>query len=227
MKKYLVLTIILFSFYISYSSSHVEHYKNLNHLNYLLFFNDKPIGNHSFDFKKKGSLLHVKSNGNFKLDKMGINLMDYYTTSEEIYKNGQLIEFNSKTKQNNKEKYVQISLNKKNLLFIDGSSFKGETDKTTVVGTWWNHSIINKNQQISPISGRLLPQKVKYLGKETIKINNKNYNSLHFHFISDNSKPIEKKKLNIHVWYDEKSLLWLKSSYDKLGKWEYRLEDVR
>ena len=50
------------------------------------------------------------------------------------------------------------------------------------------------------------------------------YNALHFHFYSNDDKPFEKKKLNIHIWYDENSMLWLKSSYEKLGNWEYRLK---
>ena len=25
------------------------------------------------------------------------------------------------------------------------------------------------------------------------------------------------------VWYDAKTLLWIKASYEKLGTWEYRL----
>ena len=35
-----------------------------------------------------------------------------------------------------------------------------------------------------------------------------------------------KSKLNINVFYDEKTLLWIKMSYEKLGFWEYRLKKV-
>ena len=55
----------------------------------------------------------------------------------------------------------------------------------------------------------------------------KNYNTLHFHFFSDDEKPEKKKKLNMHVWYDSKTLLWLKASYNKIGKWEYRLLEIK
>ena len=33
----------------------------------------------------------------------------------------------------------------------------------------------------------------------------------------------EKKKLNTDVWYDEKTLNWIKASCEKMGKWEYKL----
>jgi len=95
-----------------------------------------------------------------------------------------------------------------------------------MVGTWWNHQIVKERKQISAISGRIISQKVKFLGKQDIQIDKKNYKALHFHFLSDDNKPLKEKKLNIHVWYDVDTLLWIKSSYDKFGKWEYRLKDI-
>ena len=35
------------------------------------------------------------------------------------------------------------------------------------------------------------------------------------------------KKINIKIWYNIEDLLWVKASYEKLGIWEYRLEDVK
>ena len=227
MKKYSALVLIFSIFIYSFASGHVSHYKKIKFLKYELFLNNKLIGKHIFDFKQEGDLFYVKSKGDFKVNKLGVVLMDYKTESEEVYKNGQLIEFHSKTSQNDKKKFAKIILNKKNKLSIDGSSYKGETDKTSLIGSWWNHEIIKNSKQISPISGRINKQKVNFLGKKDISINGKNYNALHFHFLSDNEKPADKKKLNIHIWYDSKNLLWLKASYDKFGKWEYRLIEVR
>ena len=110
---------------------------------------------------------------------------------------------------------------------VDGSSFKGKTDASSIIGSWWNHEIVKKTKQISPISGRVIQQKVKFLGKQDVSINGKDYKALHFHFLSDDNKPAKKKKLNMHVWYDTETLLWIKASYDKLGKWEYRLIEIR
>ena len=227
MKKYSILVFIILFFTINLASSHVSHYKKVKFLKYGLFFNNKLIGNHVFNFKQEGDLFYVNSKGNFKIDKLGVVLMDYKTESEEVYKNDQLIKYSSKTLQNNKEKFAKVILNKKNKLYVEGSSYKGETENTSMIGSWWNHEIVKISKQISPISGRINRQKVKFLGKKNISINGKNYNALHFHFLSDDDKPPKKKKLNMHVWYDSKTLLWIKASYDKLGKWEYRLMEVR
>jgi len=227
MKKYSILVFIILFFTINLASSHVSHYKKVKFLKYGLFFNNKLIGNHIFNFKEEGNLFYVNSKGNFKVDKLGVVLMDYKTESEEVYKNGQLIKYSSKTFQNDKEKFAKVILKEKNKLYVEGSSYKGETESTSMIGSWWNHEIVKNSKQISPISGRIIKQKVKFLGKENISVNNKNYNALHFHFLSDDNKPANKKKLNMHVWYDSETLLWIKASYDKIGKWEYRLTEVR
>ena len=225
MRKYL-LQIIVFYLILTFNSySLVEHYKNLNFLKYGLYFNDKLIGQHTFEFKKKDELLYVVGVGNFTVEKLGVLLFDFKTKSEEVYDKGQLINYSSKTTQNKKEKYSNIKFANDSLI-IDGSSFKGTAKKNLIVGTWWNHEIVQIGKQISPISGRLLPQKVSFLGKKDIKINNKSYRALHFNFLSDDDVSIDKKKLNINIWYDEESLLWIKSSYNKFGLWEYRLLEV-
>ena len=222
MRKYISLVIFIIFVLSSNVHSHVKHYKDLKFLKYGLYFNDKLIGNHTFKFEQKGEFLHVYGSGNFNVNKLGVTLFDFKTVSEEVFKKGKLVKYTSKTSQNAKEKFSNVKI-ENNKLLIDGSSFKGEAENNLLVGTWWNHEIIKFSKQISPISGRLLPQKVTFLGKKNIKINNKSYKTIHFYFSSDDELPIDKKKLNINIFYDEKSLLWVKSSYKKFGEWEYRL----
>ena len=225
MKKIIFFTILYFSLFINSLNGHVQHYLNLNYLEYDLFLNNEKIGSHIFKFEKNGKNIKITSNGSFVVSKLGVKLMNYSTISEELYHDNQLVKFKSNTKQNDKVKYVILNIDKDKLNFdINGSSFNGKANSSTIVGNWWNHEIVKKNEQISPISGRIIKQNVNFLGKEVLKINEKKYTALHFHFLSNDNKPINKKKINMHVWYDEKTLLWIKSSYDKFGKWEYRLK---
>ena len=86
-----------------------------------------------------------------------------------------------------------------------------------------NHSIVEANAQISAVSGRIIKQKVTFLGKETIKLGEESFDTLHFNFSSTDKKLDKDKKLNTDVWYDEKTLNWVKASFNKKGKWEYQL----
>ena len=115
----------------------------------------------------------------------------------------------------------------KNKLEIDGSSYKGDANIDFMVGTWWNHEIVKAKAQISAISGRIIEQKVIFLGKKNIKINNKNYEALHFKFLSSDESLPDNKKLNTDIWYDSNTLIWLKAQFIKQGNWEYRLKDYK
>ena len=163
MKK-LLLSIILIQFLIANLYGHVDHYAKYNYLEYELFRNNKSIGYHKFIFEREGKKLTILSDISFKITKLGVDLYKYAAKGEEKYNDGTFEGFKSKTDQNKKEKYVNISVDPqdKNLI-IDGSSFKGKADKEMIIGTWWNHEIIKKKAQISAISGRIIKQKLEFI----------------------------------------------------------------
>ncbi len=227
MKKYLLSIglIYLLSFNLN---AHVDHYSKYNYLEYELFRNNKSIGFHKYKFERKGSNLTINNEVSFNITKLGVNLYRYYAKGVEKYENGIFSGFNSTTNQNKKEKYVNISIDPtdKNLI-IDGSSFKGKANKDMIIGTWWNHEIVQKKAQISAVSGRIIEQKVEFIGKEDVKIGDKVYKTLRFNFSSSDPSLSKDKKLNTDIWYEENSFLWVKAAFDKTGYWEYRLKTVK
>ena len=226
MKKILLSIIITFFTFNSYS--HVGHYSKFNYLEYELFRNNQKIGFHKYKFIRENGNMIVNSEVNFKIRKLGIDLYKYYAKSEEKYKNDIFSGFKSITNQNKKNKYVNISVDStKGDLIIDGSSYKGKAKKDFIIGTWWNHEIVKKKAQISAVSGRIIEQKVTFVGKEDININGKIYKTLKFNFSSTDSSLSKDKKLNTDIWYEEGTFLWVKAAFDKTGYWEYRLKKVK
>ena len=224
MKK-ITVSIILYFFLSVSSFGHLEHYSKVKYLEYDLYRNNDLIGSHKYDFIKKGDNLTVKSVVSFKITKLGINLYNYFAESTESYEKNLFNSFESKTIQNKKNKFVRINLNKENnKLKVEGSSYTGDADINYMVGTWWNHEIVKAKAQISAISGRIIEQKVKFLGKETIKLNGKDHEALHFKFLSSDESLPDNKKLNTDIWYDANTLIWLKAQFIKQGNWEYRLK---
>ena len=224
MIKKLFLLAILFLTQLSFSSAfaHVLHYQKLNKLEFDLFRNDQLIGQHIYVFNRSGQNLTVHGKINFEIKILDITLYRYSAESQEKYVNGKFESFSATTNQNEKKKFSKI-YKKENKFFIEGSSYKGEAPEDFIVGSWWNHSITKYGVQISTGSGRIIKQNVSFVGKEAIEINNKEYSALKFNFFSKDQSLSKDKKLNIDVWYDEKTLIWLKSSYKKKGIWEYRL----
>tara|TARA_B100000674_G_scaffold495739_1_gene523978 strand:- start:135 stop:818 length:684 start_codon:yes stop_codon:yes gene_type:complete len=224
MKKFL-FSIAIILFLTSKNSAHVDHYSKYNYLEYELFRNNQSIGFHKYIFNRKNGNLIIDNEVSFKITKFGVDLYKYYASGQERYNNGKFIGFNSTTNQNKKEKFVNITIdpNDKSLI-IDGSSFKGKTDKEKIIGTWWNHEIVKKKAQISAVSGRIIEQKVKFVGKETIQIGDKAFKTLRFNFSSSDPSLSKDKKLNTDIWYEEGTYLWVKAAFDKTGYWEYRLK---
>ena len=223
--NYLILIVLFFN---TSSSAHVEHYSELNNITFEIYRNNKHIGYHTFDFDKfpNKKEIHVTSEINFEIKKLGIVLYKYFAEGTEVFKDGELIKFNSKTDQNGKKKYVNINL-ENNKLIIDGSSFKGKTSNEHMLGTWWNHSLVKAPAQISAVSGRIIEQNVKFIGKEEVKIGNKTYKTLKFNFSSSDPSLSKDKKLNTDIWYEEDTYLWIKAAFDKTGYWEYRIKTYK
>ena len=225
LKFYKILLIITLINLPLSSKAHVEHYDKLQRIEFDIYRNNKNIGKHIFIFSKNEDLIEVESEINFQIKKLGVVLYKYHVKGKETYKDGNLINFNSKTNQNGKNKYVNLKLEGDEYV-IDGSSYKGKAPKDYLLGTWWNHSLVEAKAQISAVSGRIIDQKVTFLGKEKIELDGKTYTALHFNFSSTDEKLSKDKKLNTDVWYDEKTLNWVKATFEKKGKWEYKLINI-
>ena len=222
-KKLFLLLIFLSQLYFNPAFAHVLHYQNLNKLEFDLYRNNQLIGQHIYLFNRSGQNLTVQNKINFKIKILDITLYSYSSEGQEKYIDGKFDSFSATTNHNKKEKFCKI-YKKENKFFIEGSSYKGNAPEDFIIGTWWNHEIIKYGAQISAGSGRIIEQTVRFIGKETIKINNKTYTALKFNFFSSDPSLSKDKKLNTNVWYDEKTLMWLKTSFEKTGYWEYRLK---
>ena len=136
MKKYILSIALIFLLTLDINA-HVDHYSKYNYLEYELFRNNKLIGYHTYKFERNQDILLIDNEVSFKITKLGVDLYKYYATGIEKYKNGVFINFSSKTNQNKKEKYVNITVDTVDeSLIIDGSSFKGKVDKELIIGTW-------------------------------------------------------------------------------------------
>ena len=110
LKIYKIAILLIFLIFPISISAHVEHYKDLNRIEFDIYRNNKHIGKHIFSFKRQGDQFSVDSEINFEIKKLGIVLYKYHVSGTEHYLNGKLIKFASKTDQNGKQKYVNMIL---------------------------------------------------------------------------------------------------------------------
>jgi hypothetical protein len=223
MKKYIY--IFLLFIFASQANAHTSHYVEIKVINMEIFKDGEVIGYSNYFFEHGNNTTEVKNYTQFKVKLFGVVIFSISSEAHEKYKNDKLIYFKSNTFQNDKEKYVNLNYDQsKNKFIIDGSSFKGEANTNSIIGNWWNHKILKADKQISPLSGSIKEQVVTFIGKENIKLYEKNYSVDHYKLKSKNENLPNNKKLDFDIWLDSKNNLILKVAYTRLGEWEYRLK---
>ena len=222
----LIVTLFLI-LYPSISIAHMAHYNKYNKLEMEIFRNGELIGYNYYFFYRKGNQTVVTNQIKFTVKLLGAIIFQVESYGEEKYLKDQLISYNSKTLQNNKEKFVNILFNNDTKKFdIEGSSYKGEASIDSIVGNWWNHKILQSDSQISPVSGSIKKQVVTFVGKKKIDHYGKIYQVDHFTLKSKDMTIPKDKRLDFNIWYDQKNSTILKVSYSRMGNWEYRLKKI-
>jgi hypothetical protein len=223
MKKILILIFVLLS---SNVLAHMDHYKKYNKIEMDIFRNGELIGYNYYFLTRKGDETLITNQIKFSIKLLGATIFQVEGYGEEKYIKDQLISYNSKTLQNDKEKFVNLVFNKdKNKFDIKGSSYSGEASINNIIGNWWSHKILQTNSQISPISGSIKEQVVTFIGKEKIDQYGKTYEVDHFKLNSKDMSLPKDKRLDFDIWFDKKSSMIVKVSYSKMGNWEYRLKN--
>ena len=221
----LIVTLFLI-LYPSISIAHMAHYNKYNKLEMEIFRNGELIGYNYYFFNRKGDQTLVTNQIKFSVKLLGTIIFQVESYGEEKYLKDQLISYNSKTLQNNKEKFVSLLFNNDTKKFeIQGSSFNGETSIDSVVGNWWNHKILQVDSQISPISGSIKEQVVTFVGREKIQQYGKIYETDHFKLNSKDMSLPKDKRLDFDIWFDKKRSMIVRVSYSRMGNWEYRLKN--
>ena len=223
MKKFLFLIIILLTTNVL---AHIDHYKKYNKIEMDIFRNGELIGYNYYFFSRKGDETMITNQIKFSVKLLGATIFEVEGYGEEKYLKNQLISYNSKTLQNNKEKFVNLIFNKeKNKFDIKGSSYSGEASIDNIIGNWWSHQILQTESQISPVSGSIKEQVVTFVGREKIEQYGKTLEVDHFKLNSRDMSIPKDKRLDFNIWLDKKNSMIVRVSYSRMGNWEYRVRN--
>ena len=224
MKK--ISLLIFFLIYSFNGSAHMSHYSKFNKIEMEILRDGEVVGYNYYFFKKALDKTTVTNQLKFTVKLFGATIFEVEAYGEEKYIKDKLISFNSKTRQNNKDKYVELKLNEQtNEYDVKGSSYSGKASTENVIGNWWNHKILQSNSQISPISGSIKEQIVTFVGKEKLELYGKSYEVDRFKLTSKDMTIPKDKRLNFDIWLDKKNALILKVAYSRMGNWEYKVKN--
>ena len=219
----------LLIFFVSYilfpaaGNSHVQHYKNLQRIEFDIYRNNDLVGFHKVNVKKKGdNTKEVITDILIEVKILGIKVHTYKSYGVETYKNDELIEFKSKTQDGSDNDYCNIKK------ISDGKySFDGMTENKKYIyeltekfypALWWNHDSLLNNNYVLGQGCRNLKTQITFLKKENKKINEKNEVVNFYNIKGDN--------LDINIGYTEKDLKWVDMKFTLKGDWEYKLKNL-
>ena len=224
MKSFLFFIFLLI--YSFNSNAHMAHYNKLNKIEMEIFRDGEVIGYNYYFFTRKGNETTVTNQIRFSVKILGATIFQVEGFGQEKYLKDQLISYNSKTLQNDKEKFVNLVFDKdKNKFKIKGSSYSGEASIDSVIGNWWSHKILQTDSQVSPISGSIKEQVVTFIGKQKIEQYGKTFEVDHFKLKSKDMSLPKDKRLDFNIWFDKKNSMIIRVSYSRMGNWEYRLKN--
>ena len=223
MKKSICIFFILFSFFKVFADE--LNYKNISKIEMDVLRNDEVIGFSNYFFKHSGDTMIVENYTKFNVELFGIKVFSINSKSKEIYQKNNLLSFESSTLQNDKKKFVKLIYDEnKNKFIINGSSYVGEANRENIIGNWWNAKILETKTQISPLSGSIKKQEIKFINKDEIDYKGKKIKLFQYKLKSTENLP-DDKKLDFDIWLNPKEGIIFKVKYNRLGSWEYRLKN--
>ena len=205
------------------ANTHVQHYKNLQRIEFDIYRNNDLVGFHKVNVKKKGdNTKEVITDILIEVKILGIKVHTYKSYGVETYKNDELIDFKSKTQDGSDNDYCNIKK------ISDGKySFDGMTENKKYIyelaekfypALCLNHDSLLNNNFVLGQGCRNLKTQITFLKKETKKINEKNEVVNFYNIKGDN--------LDINIGYTEKDLKWADMKFTLKGDWEYKLKNL-
>ena len=223
MKKSICIFFILFSFFKVFADE--LNYKNISKIEMDVLRNDEVIGFSNYFFKHSGDTMIVENYTKFNVELFGVKVFSINSKAKEIYQKNNLLSFESSTLQNDKKKFVKLIYDEnKNKFIINGSSYVGDANLENVIGNWWNAKILETKTQISPLSGSIKKQEVKFTNKDEINYKGKTIKLSQFKLKSTEDLP-DDKKLDFDIWLEPNEGIIFKVKYNRLGNWEYKLKN--
>ena len=219
----LLIFLVSYILFPTIANTHVQHYKNLQRIEFDIYRNNDLVGYHKVNIKKKDdNTKEIITDILIEVKILGIKVHTYKSYGVETYKNEELIEFKSKTQDGSDNDYCNIKK------ISDGKySFDGMTENKKYIyeltekfypALWWNHDSLLNNNYVLGQGCRNLKTKITFLNKETKKINDKNEVVNFYNIKGDN--------LDINIGYTEKDLKWVDMKFTLKGDWEYKLKNL-
>jgi len=209
-----LIGLISILFVLIFSSSHASATKKS--WNFDVYYDDKLIGEHTFELTKKENLNYIEINASFNVKFFFINAYTYRHKNKEVWDDQCLESIQSFTEDNGDEFNV-VGEKKENAFEISVNKSSNKLDSCIQTFSYWEKDILTRNNLLNSQTGEIEKIETVNLGRELITSKNQQIMAEHFRLISD--------KFSIELWYSEQGeWLALRSTTEDGNVLTYKLK---
>jgi Family of unknown function (DUF6134) len=154
------------------------------------------IGTEAVDIEQQDDTITIKAKTDVSVKILFVEAYRYELSSNEVWKNGQLIAFKSHTNDNGTKHSVEVTAaNDKLSMEADGKH--SDLPKSAVPASLWRKETLRSPDAFEPDTGNHLSLKMTDLGTDSVTVNGITYQAHHYK-IADTLKGTYMREL----WYD-------------------------
>lgn len=185
-------------------------------LNFEIYRNGKPFGEHKINFTLDGQTINTDIEILMEYKVGPLSIFKYKHNNQEVYKDGQLFSMNAKTYDNGKELVVEAQKKGEDLI-VENPDEIIEVKDNILPTTYWDEEMLEKEYLLNTQYGSINDVRVKKIGQEDYQVSDKiiKANKYLFEDLDADRKAT--------VWYDTETKQWVGLSFEIRGsKLEYK-----
>lgn len=152
---------------------------------------DDKIGSHQLSFRQVGDETHVEIDINLEIGIGFLTLFRYEHSNREVWRDGRLVELETKTDDDGEAYWVKAKATDKGLL-VNGSSGSFLAPADIIPTSYWNMSTVAQSSLLDTQKGRLVEVAVAPAGQESVAVEGKIVPARRFQMSGD---------LELTLWY--------------------------
>ena len=161
-------------------------------LSFTVLRDGSEIGSHEIHISEIAGKTTVNIETEVAVKLAFVTLYNFDHEGHEVWENGQLVSYASKTDDDGREKSLNAKRDGGDLA-VNGSAGNRRVALTVVPASLWNMATVSQTHLLNTLDGSDMAVTIKYLGEEAVKVKGKDVMARHYAMTGE---------LQRELWYD-------------------------
>jgi hypothetical protein len=182
---------------------------------YKVFRKGDYVGRHEVEFEnEENGTLKVEIETDVKVKLAFVTVYRFDHEGKEYWRDGKLVGYRSKTNDDGKKKFLQLSGSAKSVT-AEGSAGRFEFAQPVMPASLWNMATVEQIQLMNTLDGHMMAVSVTRVGEETIPARGRNIQATHY---------VMSGELEREMWYANNRLVHLRFKGSDGSTIDYELQ---